>query len=305
MFTQTLEPLSAYSRPGLQVIRDCEFFSAGKIPTRLRNRLVPIGDAKYLRELQANLDGVAGVLCPESVAPEIPSEIGCAVTADPMGMLYRIHNERLHAGKYWTSFPSRIDPSANVHPKAHVADTDVVIGPDAVIDPGAVIMERSIIGARAYIGQGTIIGTRAYEIGRIDGKEQLLPQAGGVQIGDDVTILAGTTIAISVFPLFTRIGNGSAIDNLCHVAHYCLIGEGVKVTAGVILAGRVTLQDKAYIGPNATISNGVTIGVGSKVTIGSVVVDDVADGVCVSGNFAVPHRDHLLAFAAKRRRPGR
>lgn len=142
----------------------------------------------------------------------------------------------------------------------------------------------------------------AYEVGKLDGKQQILPQAGGVLIGDDVTILSGVTVAISMFPLFTRIGNRSSIDNLCHIAHDCAIGEDVKITAGVTLSGRVTLENNAYIGPGTIISNGVTIGERAKVTIGSVVIDDVDRNSSVSGNFAIAHRDHLRAIARMRRK---
>ncbi|MCV0352776.1 MAG: hypothetical protein K5863_22090 [Nitratireductor sp.] len=219
-----------------------------------------------------------------------------------MGSFYKIHAERIREGGYWNSFPSRIDASAKIHPKAYVSETDVVIGPGTVVDAGAIIMERTVIGARCYVGPNTVVGTKAYEIGKIDGVQQLLPQSGGVLVGDDVSILSGVTIAISMFPLFTQIGNRSSIDNLCHIAHDCVVGEDVKITAGATLSGRVTLEDRSYIGPGSTISNGVTVGAGAKVIIGSVVIEDVAEKLSVSGSFAVSHRDHLRAVAKMRRK---
>ena len=303
MFHQILDPLSMYNAAGIKIIRDCEFYSPGKIPTRLDRRLVPVGDRRYLRDLSDHLDGVAGVLCTEAIADDIPKGIGCAVTDNPLGALYRIHAQRLSEEKYWRSFPSRIHPSATVHPKAHIDARDVVIGPDTVIGPSAVILERSIIGARCFVGPGTIVGTKAYEIGQLNGRQYLLPQAGGVLIGDDVILLSNVTIAISIFPLFTEIRSQTTIDNGCHIAHDCILGERTKVTAGAVLAGRVTLKDRAYLGPNSTISNGITVGAGSKVTIGSVVIEDVPDGANVSGNFAIPQRDHLRLIAKSRRKP--
>lgn len=302
MFHQRLDPLSTYESAGIRVLRDCLFYAAGKIPTRLNNRLVPLGDRRYLRELNCNLEGVAGVLCTEDVAADIPSGIGCAITTNPVGALYKIHAQRLSEGKYWQSFPSQIHPDAKIHPNAHIDPRDVVIGPDTVVGPSAVIMERSIVGARCFIGAGTIVGTKAYEIGQIEGRTHLLPQAGGVLIGDDVVLLSNVTVAISIFPLFTEIRSQTTIDNGCHIAHDCILGEGTKVTAGVVLAGRVTLKDRAYLGPNSTISNGITVGAGSKVTIGSVVIEDVPDGANVSGNFAIPQRDHLRLVARSRRK---
>ncbi len=302
MFSPKLASLSAYSELGFEIVRDCDFYAVGKIPTKLDRRVVPIGSAKFLRELMFNMDGVAGVVCCADVASEIPEEIGCAISDDPLGIFYKIHAERIRDGAYWETFPSRIDPTAKIHPKAHISETDVIIGPETIVEPGAVIMERSIIGARCHIGPNTVVGTKAYEMGKIEGVQKLLPQIGGVFLGDDVTLLSGVTIAISMFPIFTKIGSRSSVDNLCHIAHDCVIGEDVKITAGATLSGRVTLQDRAYIGPGSTISNGVTVGSGAKVTIGSVVIEDVAEKHTVAGNFAISHKDHLRAVAKMRRK---
>lgn len=145
MFSANLARLSSYSKFGLRVVRDCEFFSVGKIPTKLDKRLVPVGSAKYTRELISNLQGVAGAICREDVADEIPEHIGCAVCDDPMSVFYKIHAERTREGVYWNSFRSRVDPTAKIHPSAYISETDVVIGPGSIIDAGA---RRS--GAKYY-----------------------------------------------------------------------------------------------------------------------------------------------------------
>ncbi len=293
MFVRSHRLLSEYSAVFLSIHRDCSFHAIGKIPTRLAGRVVPVGGRKYLRELMECLDGIAAVICTPDIVDEIPPELGCAISDSPVRASLEVHRELVRKNAFWNSFESRIHPTAQIHPSAYVAPTDVEIGANTLIAPHASVHERSIVGADCFIGPGTVIGSPAYEVSILDGKSTLLPQAGGVLIGDNCAFLANTTVARSIFPLFTEIGDNCSFDNLVHVAHDCVLGRGVKMTACSMLSGRVTILDDAYIGPNATISNGLTIGKKSTVTIGSVVVRDVPDGARVTGNFAVPHGEHL------------
>ena len=293
MFIRSTRLLSEYADRFSSIRTDCVFHSIGKIPTRIAGRVVPVGGKKYLRELLKSIDGIAAVICTPDVVENIPSELGCAVSDSPVRASYEVHRDLVRKNAFWKSFPSRIHPTAEIHPSAYVSPTDVEIGANTVVAPNASVHERSIIGADCYIGPGTVIGSPAYEVSNLDGRPTLLPQAGGVLIGNNCAFLANTTVARSIFPVFTEIGDDCSFDNLVHVAHDCVLGRGVKMTACSMLSGRVTIDDDAYIGPNATISNGLTIGKKSTVTIGSVVVRDVPDGVRVTGNFAAPHAEHL------------
>ncbi|MEJ0009777.1 MAG: hypothetical protein WDN72_04190 [Alphaproteobacteria bacterium] len=298
MFVKSERALSDFSGRFSLVVRDCRFHTIGKIPTRIEGRLVPVGGKKFLRELSEDMDGIAGVICTPDVVKSIPPELGCAVSDAPMRVAYEIHRELVAGPAFWKSFASRIHASAQIHPTAYIAPNDVVIGEGTVVGPNVSILERTVIGKHCYFGPGTVIGGPAYEVSNLDGRPQLLPQAGGVRIGDHCTFLANVAVAKSIFPLFTEIGEACSFDNLVHVAHDCVLGRGVKMTACAILSGRVTLMDGAYIGPNATVSNGVTVGKNAIVTIGSVVVKDVAEGARVTGNFAIDHRKHLRRQAA-------
>lgn len=272
------------------VVRDAPFFTTGKIPTRAKNKLVPVGAAKHLGELMAHLDEIAGVICPAELVDQIPEGLGCAVSAEPLAAAYRLHVRLCDRPDYfWTRFPSRIDPSARIHPSAYVADHDVVIGPDTIVDAHAVIMPRTVIGAEGFIGANSTLGSEAFETTKVDGRDRLQRQAGGVRLGDGVIVLSNCGVARSVFPLFTELGDGVGLDNLVHVAHDCLLEKGVKLTACTMLAGRVEMGEGAYTGPNASVSNGVKVAAKGYVTIGSTVVRDVAEGAKVTGNFAIDH----------------
>lgn len=286
--------LSEFSQSAdILVIRDGHFSGTAKIPSRVPNRLVPVGCGKYLSDLR-EAQGVAAVLCPPGLADQIPADLALATCARPLDAFHRIHIELCQRPEYfWTSFPSRISESVRVHPSAVIAPNDVVIGPSTVVGPNAVILERSLIGSECNIGPGVVIGSDAFEIINLDGKRLAIPQAGGVRLGDRVTVQANTTIVRSTFGGFTEIGDECAFDCHVHVAHDCVLGKRVTVTACAEISGRVTIGDDAYLGPNVSISNGLTIGARARITIGSVLTRDVPDNGHVTGNFAIDHRKWL------------
>jgi UDP-3-O-[3-hydroxymyristoyl] glucosamine N-acyltransferase len=177
-----------------------------------------------------------------------------------------------------------------------VAPYNVVIADDVVIQPNASVMERTSLGKGTIVGPNSTIGADAYEIVNANGTPELITQAGGVSVGEGVVFLASVTISRSSFPVMTQIGDFCSFDNQVHVAHDCVLGKNVKMTACSMLSGRVELGDNAYIGPNATISNGVTIGRNARISLGSVVASDIPDNAHVSGNFAMDHKTFLRAF---------
>jgi acyl-[acyl carrier protein]--UDP-N-acetylglucosamine O-acyltransferase len=270
--------------------RDADFFSVAKIPSRVGARLVPLTSLKYLAELEINIAGIAAVVCTPDIADSVPTEIGCAVTSNPVEVAFHIHDAlNNRAGYFWSDFPTDIHATARVHPRAFVAEQNVVIGEGSIIGPHATIGERSLIGAGCYIGAGTVIGCEAFEVPVINGRKQLYPQAGGVRIRDNAVICSNSSVARSSFPAFTEIGEGCMLDNHVHVAHDCALATGCTITHGTLLAGRVQLEAGVYVGPNTSISNGILVGKNAKLSIGSTVVKDVQEGTRVTGNFAIEH----------------
>jgi acyl-[acyl carrier protein]--UDP-N-acetylglucosamine O-acyltransferase len=289
--------LSDFPSHFTEIRRDVEFFAIGKIPTRLVGRVVPLAKPQYASELLNHGNDIVGVIATEECAHLVPETMGCAISEKPISSANTIHAELTESGGFWQDFPSVIHETASIHPRAYVSDKNVMIGAGTIVDANASIMDRTIIGERCYIGPGSVIGSLAYEVGEINGVKRVMPQAGGVSIGNEVVFLANVTVARSIFPLFTRIGDYSSFDNLVHVAHDCYLGNHVKMMAGAILCGRVTIEDEASIAPNATVANGVHVGAKSYVTLGAVVVKNVKGEEKVSGNFAFPHKDFVRQAA--------
>jgi UDP-3-O-[3-hydroxymyristoyl] glucosamine N-acyltransferase len=290
MFTGNRIALSDLAQQlSVDLRRDAEIAYVGKVPTQLEHRLVPCSKQVHLDEAALET-GIAAYVVPEELASAVPKGAGMIVSDQPPVTAMAIHEHLCAMPKFlWQDFETDIDPTAIVMPGAYVAPRNVRIGARSLIGPNAVILERSLIGADCQIGATVVIGMEAFEQRPGATPKALLRQAGGVLIGDHVTLLPGCTIARSTFGGFNRIGAQTKIDALTYVAHDCRIGERVTICACCDISGRVEIGNDAYLGPNCTISNGIRIGAKAIVSLGGVVVREVPDGTRVSGNFALPH----------------
>jgi len=139
------------------------------------------------------------------------------------------------------------------------------------------------VGSCFKVGTNTVIGGIGFGFAKDGDKWIRMPHQGKVIIGDNVEIGSNCTIDRGCLDN-TVIGNGVKIDNLCHIAHSCKIGDNTIITAGVIFSGSVTVGKNVWIAPNSTIRTRVTIGDNAFIGIGSNVVKDVPEGTTVYGN---------------------
>lgn len=209
-------------------------------------------------------------------------------------------------------------PVANgIHATAIVAplaqlDADVsvgayaVIGEDTRVGAGTQIGAHSVVGAGCWIGEncrihphvtlysgvrvghrveihaGAVLGADGFGYAFDGERYWKFPQAGIVEIGDDVEIGANSTIDRGSLD-DTRIADGVKLDNLVHVGHNVQIGAHSVVAAQtgisgssklgnhVVCGGQVgigdhcTLEDGAIAGAQAGIPTGKTIRKGQSV----------------------------------------
>ena len=188
---------------------------------------------------------------------------------------------------------ARVAPEVGVGPYA-------VIGEDAHVGAGAQIGAHSVIGAGCWIGEncrihphvtlyagvrlgsrveihsGAVIGADGFGYAFGEGRHWKFPQAGIVEIGDDVEIGANTTIDRGSLD-DTRIAEGVKLDNLVHVGHNCQIGAHTVVAAQVGLSGscvfgkRVTVGGQAGFGERCKLEDGSVIGGQSGVLGGKTI----------------------------------
>lgn len=234
----------------------------------------------------------------------LASPAGCLLAppglALPGKTVIRVQNPRSAMARAVGLFHPPPPRPIGIHPTAVIGD-DVTIGADVGIGAYAVIGDRVAIGARATVGAGCVIGEQAaigedcvlyprvtlYAGARLgargilhsgcvvgsdgfgyvfeSGRYTKFPQAGTVEIGDDVEVGANTTIDRGALGP-TRIGRGTKIDNLVQIAHNVRIGENCVIAAQTGISGSVVIEDNVVIagqvgiGDHARIEKGAVLG---------------------------------------------
>jgi UDP-3-O-[3-hydroxymyristoyl] glucosamine N-acyltransferase len=180
----------------------------------------------------------------------------------------------------------------------------VHVGANSFLHPNVSIYDRVRIGRCVVIHANTVIGADGFGFALVDGHYRKFPQVGTVDIQDDVEIGAGCCIDRAALGV-TRVGRGTKLDNLVHVAHNCSIGEHVVVAAQTGFSGSVTVGNHAVIGGQVGIGEKAYIEpkamVGGKA--GILTSATVHAGEPVWGIPARPLRQHLKGLANVKKLP--
>ena len=166
-----------------------------------------------------------------------------------------------------------------------------IIGAKCCIFQNTTIRDRILIGDRVIIHSGTVIGSDGFGFINNEGVHEKIPQIGTVKIEDDVEIGACVTIDRARFDQ-TRIGRGTKIDNLVHIAHNVVIEENCIIVAQVGISGSVLVKKNSILAGQAGISGHLTIGEGSIVMSKAGVTKSIPPHSTV---FGFPAKPHLLA----------
>lgn len=253
-----------------------------------------------------------------------PNAAALILTDRPRGVFARLVPSLIKPRGFGAKAPT-IDPSAHledgvlVGPGAVIGpDVQIgaaaVIGANAVIGPGVAIGRRSIIGPRAsiffaLIGDdvnilaGAAIGEQGFGVAGDSSGLVDVPHLGRVIIQDRVTIGANTCVDRGVFD-DTLIGEGTKIDNLCHIGHNCTIGRGVLIAGFGGVSGSTTLGDGVTLGGRVGVADHRKVGAGATLAGGSAVFQDVPAGEVWSGYPAKPLRKWLREAAWLSRKAG-
>jgi UDP-3-O-[3-hydroxymyristoyl] glucosamine N-acyltransferase len=125
-----------------------------------------------------------------------------------------------------------------------VIEHDAELGNDTVVHPNAVIGYGCVVGNEAVIGAGTIVGSEGYGFAQDKrGRSHPIPQTGNVVLGDRVRVGANCCIDRAAYRT-TRIGDGTKLDNLCHIAHNVQIGEDCLLTSMFCVAGSTIIGSR-------------------------------------------------------------
>lgn len=118
-----------------------------------------------------------------------------------------------------------------------VLENDAVVGERCLIHPNSVVGYGCRLGNEVDLGAGTVVGGEGYGFAQ-DAKRKSypIPQTGIVVLGDRVRVGVNCAIDRATYGE-TRVGAGTKIDNLCHIAHNVEIGEDCLLTAFFCVAG--------------------------------------------------------------------
>ena len=167
---------------------------------------------------------------------------------------------------------------------------NVEVGPYAVISNNTIIGSNTVIGAHAVISQSTAIGEgcRIYPYASVGSTPQDKKYSGEesyVTIGDNTQIREFVTINRATGQgEETRIGSACLLLAYSHVAHNCVIGNGVVLSNAVMLAGHVQVEDEAIFGGLTGVHQFVKIGQKAMIGGASKVVQDVPPYITAAGN---------------------
>lgn len=183
-----------------------------------------------------------------------------------------------------------------------------MIHPTAIIEPGAQLGAGVEIGAFAFVGRAVVLGDgcrlhhhasvegntalgagcEVFPYACIGGKTQDLKFKGGnpgLRVGErnvfrEYVTVHGATNDGDV----TRIGSDNTLLATTHVAHDCVLGNGIVMSNGAVLAGHVVVEDHVVIGGYGGVHQFCRVGAFAMVSAMAKLVQDlppyfIADGM--------------------------
>ncbi len=239
------------------------------------------------------------------ITREAPAGPTCIVVDDPqaamlmiLGQVYGMRHPDLPSGVHATAFVSEeatlgegvaVGPGAVIEAGATIGERtqirgrayvghNVTIGEDCQVHPNATILDYCRLGDRVTVWSGAVIGKDGFGFLQREGKNVRVPQVGNVIIEDDVEVGALSTVARGAIEN-TIIRKGVVIDDHCHVAHNCEIGDYTIICGRTAMGGSVKIGKNAYLLQDAGVSNGRTVGDGAVVgSSARVLHKDLAPG---------------------------
>ncbi len=306
----------------------CSSASRCHVPDEASSQsLVYVSDAAQLHEAVRRKPAI--LIIQAKFAEEAPSvadmDTGCfSVQNISMGMavLLKYFDRKYERFTQWGPRHA----TAVVHARALIGG-GVFLGPYCVIGAQAVIGDGCMIGAHAVIENDARIGARtiihphvfvgaACEIGAdceihphtsiggdgfgyavgADRRPRKIAHLGNVVIGDEVEI--GSNCAIDRATLTsTHIRSGAKLDNICHIAHNCDLGENGFYTAGFMMGGSTKIGRRFVTGGNSVVTAHITLADDVVLAGRSTVTSDVPEAGPYGGYPLQPLKEAMKTIA--------
>ena len=187
---------------------------------------------------------------------------------------------------------STIHPSAVVSPRAQVGRECYIgpysiVGDEVVLGDGVRLESHCVVEGRTHIGDEThvfpfvSIGLASQDL-KYRGEPAETRIGRRCRLREFVTIHRGTEGG----GMLTQVGDDCLVMAQAHIAHDCIIGDGVIMANGATLAGHVLIEAGANIGAYSGVHQFCRIGREAYVGGYSVVVKDALPYALTVGNHA-------------------
>lgn len=213
----------------------------------------------------------------------------------------------------------RLGEGVSVGPYCVIGDgcvlgADVVLGPHCILDRGCTVGGRTRLvarvtltgpvrlGERVLIHPGAVLGTDGFAFKPSRVGLVKIPQVGTVVVEDDVEIGANTTID-RAFLYETRIGRGTKLDNLVHIAHNVQVGPWCIMAAQAGVAGSTKIGKGCILAGQAGVGDGLTITDGVTLAGQTGVHTNMPTPGVFQGSPPLPIKDFFRVAAASQRLP--
>ncbi len=231
---------------------------------------------KYLQDTQAS-----AVIIHEDYAAECP--VAALIVDNPyyayakLSQLFEVAPKRLPSIDKTAIVAATATIAASAHIGAHVvigedviiedgvvieANTsisdDARIGADTHIWPNVTIYHGVNIGKRGRIHSGVVLGADGFGIAMHQGQWHNIAQIGGLNIGDDVSIGANSSIDRGALG-DTVIAAGVKLDNQIQIGHNVQIGKHTAIAGCTAIAGSTKIGAYCLIGGGVCIAGHIEI----------------------------------------------
>jgi len=223
-----------------------------------------------------------------------PSRLAAGVSAQANVHPTAVLGKGVHVGAFASVEEGAIvGDRVTLYPGAYVGK-GAVVGEESVLHPRVTLYEGVRVGKRVILHAGCVIGSDGFGFAPTPQGYRKIPQVGTVEIGDDVEIGANGTIDRAALGV-TRIGSGTKLDNMVHVAHNVEIGRDTVIAAQVGIAGSSRVGDRVMIGGQSGLAGHITVGdgvmLGGRSGVAASITAD--ETLAWSGVPAVPHKTWL------------
>jgi len=217
----------------------------------------------------------------------------------------------------------KIGAGARIGPQVTIG-RDTEVGANALLHAGVTIAHDVTIGDNFIAQSGAVIGSDGFSFVPPEGldieatrrslgsahdvwpggpaKWRRVHSIGGVEIGSDVEIGANTTIDRGTIRA-TRIGRGTKLDNLVHIAHNVEIAEDSLLCAGVSIAGSTKVGNRCVLGGQVGVNDNITVGDDVIAAGATKIYTNAASGRVLMGSPATKMQTQIETYKALRRLP--